>query len=36
VPEGLVVSQVEDNNRKTVWSQMLVAQPGVVNVVGEF
>ncbi len=35
VPEGLVISQVEDANHKVIWSQLLVAQPGVVNIVAE-
>jgi hypothetical protein len=36
VPAGPVVSQVEDNNRNVVWSQLVLAQPGVVNVVGPY
>jgi hypothetical protein len=36
VPEGIVAARVEDNNRHLIWSQLLFAQPGVVNVVGEF
>jgi hypothetical protein len=36
VPAGPVVSYVEDNNRNVVWSQLVLAQPGVVNVVGPY
>lgn len=36
VPAGPVVTHVEDNNRNIVWSQLVLAQPGVVNVVGPY
>jgi hypothetical protein len=36
IPTGPVVSQVEDNNRNVVWSQLVFAQPGVINVVGPY
>ncbi|MGK5082192.1 hypothetical protein WDW37_02720 [Bdellovibrionota bacterium FG-1] len=35
VPEGPSVVQIEDNNRHPVWSQLVFAQPGVVNIIGE-
>jgi hypothetical protein len=36
VPAGPVVSRVEDNNRNLVWSELVLAQPGVVSVVGPY
>ncbi len=34
IPTGPVVTQVEDNNQNVVWSQLVLAQPGVISVVG--
>ena len=36
IPTGPVVSQVEDNNRNVVWSQLVLAQPGVISIVGPY
>ena len=36
LPTGPVVSQIEDNNQNVIWSQLVLAQPGVINVVGPF
>jgi hypothetical protein len=36
VPSGPIVSRLEDNNRNVVWSELVPAQRGVVNVVGPY
>jgi len=36
VPEGPNVARLEDQSRKTVWSALIYASPGVINVVGPY
>jgi len=36
IPTGPVVSQVEDNNQNVVWSELVLAQPGVISIVGPY
>lgn len=36
IPSGPVVSQVEDNNQNVVWSELVLAQPGVISIVGPY
>jgi hypothetical protein len=36
IPTGPVVSQVTDNNQNVVWSQLVLAQPGVISMVGPY
>ena len=36
IPTGPVISQVEDNNQNIVWSQLVLAQPGVISMVGPY
>lgn len=37
VPEGPVIAQVEDSTQSRVlWSELLVAQPGIINLVGPY
>ena len=36
VPAGPNISEIQDNNHNVVWSQLVVSQPGVINVVGEY
>lgn len=35
VPEGPVIAQVENENKEVVWSQLIVASPGVITIVDE-
>jgi hypothetical protein len=36
VPEGPVIHMVQDKNGKTIWSELVIASPKVVNVVGPY
>ncbi len=36
IPEGPVVTQVTDENKNVIWSELNVSSPGVINVVGPY
>jgi hypothetical protein len=36
VPEGLAIAQVEDRTQKVIWSELVPASPGVVNLIGPY
>jgi hypothetical protein len=36
VPEGLNIAQVIKSSKKVLWSELIIASPGVVNVVGPY
>jgi len=36
VPEGPVVAEIRDKNKNQVWSELIIASPGVINLVGPY
>jgi hypothetical protein len=34
IPDGANIARVEDENRKPIWSELVISSPGVVNVLG--